>query len=349
MSLATRVGAIALKNPLIAGAGEHLQTPAGIRAALAAGAAAVVAKSINETAAGRAQLERDDYRLLAADWTAQPWTFQPPMPPYLMSRSGLIDRAIDAWAAEVAALDREAAQRDAYVIGSIVLGDIDAGIKIAREFQHAGVRIVELNIGTPYGDEANTVRTERSAERVREFVSAARRALTHAVLWVKLTSQSENVAALAAAAKEGGADATVMIGRPLAMLPDVETLRPLLDTNLGYGGGWTLPLTCYWLARSRRMLGADAPLIGTSGARDGLDIARMLLAGASAVEMCSVIMAGGFGVISHALATLEAYLARKSLDAEDLIGSAADAIQTYGEQPATGNWRKYVPPGALNG
>src|SRR5262249_32479486 len=62
--LRVAVGRIELKNPVIAGSGEYSMTPGGIRAALAAGAAAVVAKSTNESAAAKAQLDGTDYALL---------------------------------------------------------------------------------------------------------------------------------------------------------------------------------------------------------------------------------------------------------------------------------------------
>ena len=80
-----------------------------------------------------------------------------------------------------------------------------------------------------------------------------------------------------------------------------EKLGPALGTNLGYGGPWALPLACYWLARSRRLLGSSFPLVGTNGARDGHDALRMILAGASAVEFCTAVMTGGFGVLSAAV------------------------------------------------
>ncbi|UUZ62979.1 hypothetical protein LP417_24775 [Polaromonas sp. P1-6] len=254
-----------------------MQTASGIRAALAAGAAVVIAKSTNETAAARLQLEQAEYRLLDENWNVQPWTFRAPVPPFVLSRSGLIGREVDDWVAEIAALDAEAAKQNAYVAGSVILADLDAGVEIGRKFQRAGVRILEFNIGTPYGDEASVVTTERSAERVATVVRAMRQGVDRMALWVKLTGQSENVAALAHAAKQAGADAVVMIGRPLGMLPDLETMRPLINTNAAYGGRWALPLSCYWLAKTRKALGPQYPLIGTNGAQDGQDVARMLL------------------------------------------------------------------------
>jgi len=345
--LSVTVGGLRLKNPIIAAAGEHLQTVSGIRAALANHAAIAVAKSINETPAAKRQLEQADYRLLDDDWNPQAWMFQAPIPPFLLNRSGLINREIDDWADTLGMLDDEAKSLGAYVAASIVLADLDAAIDMAKRFARAGVRLLEFNIGTPYGDEAAVVTTERHAARVQTLVHAMRRAIPHMALWVKLTGQSENVAALADAARQGGADAVVLIGRALGMLPDLDTMTPTLGTNVAYGGRWALPLTCYWLARTRKTLGKDYPLIGTNGARDGLDAARMLLAGAHAVEMCSAVLAGGFGVLNATVANLGDYLARKGLDANTAIGRAADATLGFADLPPSGHWRARVPPETL--
>jgi dihydroorotate dehydrogenase len=125
-------------------------------------------------------------------------------------------------------------------------------------------------------------------------------------------------------------------------------MAPTLGTNLGYGGAWALPLTCHWLAKSRKRLGADFPLIGTNGARSGDDVTRMLLAGAGAVEMCSAVMTGGFGVLGSAIDELGAYLQRKGLSAAELRGRAADLVGTYDQIPQRPDyWRGFVPQETL--
>ena len=62
--LTTSIGAITLKNPLIAAAAEHLIDADGVRRALAAGVGAVVVKSINELQAAKDQLQRAEYMVL---------------------------------------------------------------------------------------------------------------------------------------------------------------------------------------------------------------------------------------------------------------------------------------------
>jgi dihydroorotate dehydrogenase (NAD+) catalytic subunit len=343
-----RVGAITLANPVIIGAGDHVMTAGALRAARATGAGAVVAKSINENEAAKRQLDGSDHVLLDSAWRPLPWDFDPPPDAMLFGRSGLHQMDSDAWIAEVAAQDREAAQEGRYVIGSIILAGLDAACDLARRYQAAGIRVLELNIGAPHGDEAvkGAIIQERAAHRVQEITQALRAAVT-IPLWIKLTGQSEDVAALAAAAKEGGADAVIVMGRFMALVPDVETRAPMLGTAGAIGGPWALALTCRWLAQTRKRVGKEFPLLGTNGARSGLDVARFLLAGARAVEMTSAVMAGGFGVAARAVQDFSGYLDRTGGSAEDLVGLAADRQVGYGVQPdRPGYWRDFVPPEA---
>jgi dihydroorotate dehydrogenase len=346
--LRVSVGRLPLKNPVIAGSGEHTTTSSGMRAALAAGAAAVIAKSTNETEAGRRQLDGADYVLLDSRWRLLPWDFDPPPDAQLFCRSGLLQEDFEPFLARLVALDAEARRQDAYVIPSLILADLETCAGFVERFERAGLRAVEVNIGAPHGDEAaaGAIVQEREAARVREITARVRRA-TALPLWIKLTGQSENVAALAAAARDGGADAVIIMGRFMAFVPDVETRAPVLGTPGAIGGPWALPLTCRWLALARRHLGKDFSLLATNGARSGLDVARFLLAGASAVEMTSAVMTRGFRVIDASLQELVDYLTRQNCDARSLIGEAADELQGYGEQQARpGYWRNFVPPEA---
>jgi dihydroorotate dehydrogenase (NAD+) catalytic subunit len=254
----------------------------------------------------------------------------------------------DEWVEIGARLDAEAAKTGQYVIGSIILADLDAAVEMAKKIEAAGIRVLEYNIGTPYGDEAaGVVTTERATERVTDIVRAVCDAVDIPV-WVKITGQSENVAALAQAARDGGAEAVSLMGRFLGMIPELDTQTPLLGTNLGTGGGWALPITCYWLSKSRAQLGPDAPMIGMNGARDGNDVLRMMLAGAHAVQISTAVFTNGFGVLSDAVTTVAGYLTDRDQNAADIIGRAADKVVPFGALPQRpGFWEQFAPPGAV--
>lgn len=344
-NLVTAVGRVSLKNPVIAGSAEHLVEADDVRRALRAGAGAVVVKSTNESQAARHQLQCAEYMILDDRWRPLPWTKDAPAHAFFACRSGLSPLSFEAWLEQTARLDREARAFESYAVGSLILAELEPAVRMARQVEEAGVRILELNIGTPYASQAakGAVSTELDPQRITAIVSAVRAAVT-IPLWIKITGQSERVPELAAAAFAAGGEAVVMAGRSLGLIPDVETFEPMLGTTLGVGGHWNLPLTCQWLALSRARLGADKPLVATNGAQTGLDVARMMLAGASAVEIASAVMLRGFDVLSDAVAELEAYLARKGVSAHELIGRAADRRKSFAEMPLRqDNWRRYVP------
>jgi dihydroorotate dehydrogenase (NAD+) catalytic subunit len=345
-SLTTRIGSIVLKHPVICGSGEHTMTAAGIRCALAAGAAAVVAKSINESSAAKAQLDKTDYALFDSSWARLPWNFRPPADASLFCRSGLVQSEFEPWLDQLVVLDKEAAERNAYVIPSLILADLHRCVEQAQQIEARGLRVLELNIGAPHGEEAakGAIVLERDVERIEAIVARVRAAI-RLPLWIKLTGQSENVVALADAARRGGADAVVMMGRFMGFLPDLDTGAPVLGTSAAIGGSWALPLTARWLMLTRQKLGTSFPLLATNGARNGLDVARFLLSGAAATEMSSAVFTGGYRVLAEAIEELDGYVKQSGKSVEELLGWAADRVQTYQEQNDRPQyWQEFAPP-----
>jgi dihydroorotate dehydrogenase len=343
--LSTRIGGVELKNPIIAGSAEHLTFETGIRRALQTGVGAVVVKSMNEVEAGRDQMERAEYTLLDENWDQVPWGSSAPRNATVACRSGLSPFSFDKWLDQAVRLDAEAKTMDAYVIPSLILGQLEPAVEMAKGIEAAGLRVMEFNVGTPYASQTakGNVSTELSPARLAEQVSAVTDAVSIPV-WVKTTGQSERVQALAEAAFDARASATIMAGRLLGFMPDLDTLEPLFGTSLGVGGYWNLPLTCHWLAMTRKQIGPDKPLIGINGAQSGRDVARMMLSGASAVEIASPVMIYGFDILEQAIAEFSAFLEDKGLAARDLVGRAADQHKTFMEMPRNpGNWRNYIP------
>jgi len=343
--LATTVGAFPLLNPVICGAGEPLMTEAGIRAALRAGAAGVIAKSVNEQQAAARQLSRADYTFL--DSAGVPGE-APGVS--LFNRSGLSQRDAGDWFAAIAAIDREAAREGRFVAASLVYAEPDGAIALAALALRHGLRVLELNVGAPHASEAasGVIAQETDPDRLAALVRQVRAATKGMQLWVKLSGLTSNLPALAAAARAGGADAVGMMGRFMGVVPDLESFRPVLGTSAAYGGGWALPIVCRFLALARRSAGPGLPLLGTNGVRSGDDVARMALCGASAVQLLSITMQEGFGGLTRVLEELETFLNRKQLRYADLVGRTADALETYADQPeAQDRWRAFVPPETL--
>jgi dihydroorotate dehydrogenase len=312
-----------LKNPVIAGSSEATMDASGIRGALAAGAAAVVAKSTNESEAAKAQLHAAEYVLL--DEHLRPRALGPARrSDSLFCRSGLVDEPWERWVGTLAALDEEARATDAYVVPSLIVADVDEAVRRARELESAGLRWLELNVAAPHAEEAAADAIRTGTELVAPVRSAVSIPLT-----VKVGGADP--VASTGAALAGGADAVCLTTRQQGFVPDLQTRRPLLGTYAAIGGAWSLPVTLRHVAKARQRYGPAASLIGTNGARDGDDVARFLLAGASAVQLTSVVLTDGPDALTRAIDQLSAYLDEQGASARELVGEAADSVETYEE------------------
>jgi len=341
--LEVKLGNLTLKNPVIAGSGEATISARGMRAALLAGAGAVVAKSTNEAEAAKKQLDHTDYMLFDSRWRPIEWDFNPPEDAQLFSRSGLLQERFDVWLEKLVRLDAEAKTLDSYVVGQLSLANLDECVRMAEEMQSAGLRVLEVMCGAVHGEQAvkGAISTARGPEAVRNLTAALRKKI-HLPLWIKLP-HAEDVTVLAEAAYSAGADAVSFLDRSLVMVPDLKTRSPFLGTYGAIGGPWALPLTCRWLARTRQRLGKDRLMIAQHGARDGYDVARMMLAGACAVQLTSIVMMRGTRAIKTSIEELDGYLAEQGVSAQSIIGEAADKLTAYTDQASRPyHWEKFV-------
>lgn len=316
--LSTTVAGLELKNPVIAASCEATATPEQIRACLDAGAAAVVAKSVNESPDAHANLRAAEYVLL--DETFHPRPLGPAQRgDSLFCRSGLLGTELDDWAATLATLDKEAAARDAYVVPSLIVADLERAVEAAAAFERAGLRWLELNVGAPHASEASGG-IGTGVELVRQIREAVALPLT-----VKLAAGDSPAEALAA-----GADAVCIATRAMGFVPDLDTRRPVLGTFAAVGGAWALPLTLHRVAKTH-IAYPEASIVATNGARDGFDVARLLLAGASAAALATAVLTDGPPALTRAIEELGGYCGRQGVCARELIGEAARHVQTYEE------------------
>jgi len=328
--VAMQLGSLSLKTPVVCGAGEHVADGEGLCAAVDAGAAAVVAKSANESDDARRQWDVREQLLLDVERRVVEGRSASGVS--IFNRSGLVPVPWDDWLAVLARADDYARERASYVVASIIPADPETLPTLAAEVQSAGVRWLELNLSAPHAAESRpgSVRRADTPEGAAALTAAVREAVS-IPLTVKLSGDGADVVALAKAAHAAGADHVAMIGRHMAFVPDLGTREPLLGTFGAISGDWTLPLTMRWVAKTRLAAGPGLPIVGTNGARDGGDVARLLLAGASAVQIATSVIVEGFDALVRITAELRAYLAQQGLDARDLVGQAADAATTYEE------------------
>ncbi|GAA5167615.1 hypothetical protein [Amycolatopsis dongchuanensis] len=323
------VAGLVTANPVWVGSSELTMTPAGLAACVDAGAGAVVAKSVNESEAARRQLDIADYAFVSGDRGVRP-AGEAHREDGLLNRSGLAQADLDDWLEVLAAAAGHGATRGCPVLGSITLGDPGAAARIAHAMA-AAVPAVELNIGAPHGREARAVRQLTEVDAVREAVRIVRSSVDIPLL-VKLPGQASDVVALARAARSAGADGIGLVGRYPGFLPDLDG-----GAVLGSWGAWgspaCLPMSLYWVGKTRQALGPDVPLVGTNGARTADDVLRFLAAGARAVEVVTALWIDGPGVVAELVAGVEAYLATREGGLDAFVGSALAGTRDYADIP----------------
>jgi dihydroorotate dehydrogenase (NAD+) catalytic subunit len=186
---------------------------------------------------------------------------------------------------------------------------------------HEGVAAIELNISCPNIKEGG-IQFGCSLHGTHDVVSAVRKVTTLPIM-PKLTPNVTDVASFARAAEQAGADAVSLVNTFLAMAIDVETRKPKLTNVLGGLSGPAIrPIAVRMVHECRQVV--SIPIVGMGGIASAEDVLEFMLAGANAVQIGTANFADPF-IWSRVLADLESYCARHGVSRlADLVG----AVQT---------------------
>ncbi len=153
----------------------------------------------------------------------------------------------------------------------------------------------------------------------------AAKAAVDVPVFVKLSPLGREMARAAEHAAEAGADAIVAINSfgPVMSI-DVETVRPRMGGTDGYGwlsGPALKPLAVRCVLDVARAV--DVPVIGCGGVSRGVDAIEMLMAGATAVQVCTAAILRGPKVFGRIAAEMGAWLDEHGhASVSDVVGLA---------------------------
>ena len=144
------------------------------------------------------------------------------------------------------------------------------------------VGILEVNISCPnvHAGGQNFGSDPKSAASVTKAVKAA----TSKPVFMKLSPNVTDIAEIAKACADAGADGICLINTLLGMRIDLKTKRPLLANRTGGLSGpavFPVAVRMIWDVYEAVKL----PIIGCGGVASARDVCEMMLAGASAVEV----------------------------------------------------------------
>ena len=144
------------------------------------------------------------------------------------------------------------------------------------------VAILEVNISCPnvHAGGKNFGCDPKAAAEVTKAVKAA----TSKPVFMKLTPNVTDIAEIARACEEAGADGVCLINTLLGMRIDLRTRRPIIANRTGGVSGpavFPVALRMVWDVYEA----VKIPIIGCGGVSSAEDAAEMMLAGATAVEV----------------------------------------------------------------
>jgi dihydroorotate dehydrogenase (NAD+) catalytic subunit len=196
---------------------------------------------------------------------------------------------------------------------------LDEYVELARILSDAeGVHALELNISCPNIKEGG-ITFGCSLHGTFDVVSAVKK-VTHLPVIPKLTPNVTDVASIAKAAEDAGADAVSLVNTFLAMAIDVETRRPKLSNIVGGLSGPAIrPIAVRMVYECRRAV--KIPVIGMGGIASATDALEFMIAGATAVQVGTANFVDPF-IWSKLLDGIRDYMARHRIDRlADLVGT----------------------------
>jgi dihydroorotate dehydrogenase (NAD+) catalytic subunit len=261
--LSVRIGALTLKNPLIAASGCF-------------GYGTEYSEVIDIASLGGIAVKG----LFLAEREGHPPPRIVETPAGMLNAIGLQGIGVHRFVAEKMP---ELRKHGATVFVNICGTTIQEYVELARILSDVeGVHALELNISCPNIKEGG-ITFGCSLHGTADVVSAVRRATPLPVI-PKLTPNVTDIKSIAKAAEESGADAVSLVNTFLAMAIDVESRRPRLSNIVGGLSGPAIrPIAVRMVYECRQVV--RIPIIGMGGIATAADALEFIIAGASAVQV----------------------------------------------------------------
>ncbi|MFA5863796.1 MAG: dihydroorotate dehydrogenase [Phycisphaerae bacterium] len=186
------------------------------------------------------------------------------------------------------------------------------------------IAALELNISCP-NVACGGLEFGVEPKQAEKLVSEVRKVVKKHKLIVKLTPNVTDITELARAAVAGGADILSLINTLRGMAIDVETRRPILPRGVGGLSGPAIKpvaVYCVWRVYNEVAKANGIPIIGIGGIQFWPDALELILAGATAIALGTVMYVNPNAPV-EILAGLEDYCRRHKVNRlADLIGMA---------------------------
>jgi dihydroorotate dehydrogenase (fumarate) len=305
--LSTKYMGLPLRNPLIVASCSLTNSVDGVRRCADAGAGAIVLKSLFE----------EQIRADAKDLEQHLWLYG-----HSEAFEYVSKLAMPLGPREYLKLVEEAKAKVAIpVIASLNCISPRWWADYARQIGAAGADALELNISVMPSD------PDRTSEEIEDLyldILETLKASVEIPVAVKIGSHFTSVARLADQLSKGGASALVLFNRFYQIDIDIEKIEIRSGYRFSSPDEMNLPLR--WIALLAGRL--DCDLAASTGVHDGADVIRQLLAGATAVQVCSSLYLNGVEHIGSMLEDVESWMKRHGVETAGEIRGKLSQMQS---------------------
>ncbi len=260
-----------------------------------------------------------------------------PEPRIVETRAGLLNSIGLENAGIKAFLEREIPELrslEVPVIASVAGSSIDEYVTCSKMLAvRDEIEAIELNVSCP-NIEAGGIEFGCSCDVLEQLVTSVRKSTGNKTLIVKLTPNVTDIAEIARAAINGGADVLSLINTLRGMTIDLNTYRPTLGNRIGGLSGISIhPVAVYSVYRcfTTCCKEANIPIIGIGGVSNHEEALELILAGATSVGVGTALFRNPT-IFKDITEGIQNYLTEKGVEnISSLIGkSAYQNVQSFG-------------------
>jgi dihydroorotate dehydrogenase (NAD+) catalytic subunit len=214
------------------------------------------------------------------DREGNPYPRMAETPSGMLNAVGLQNKGVDYFAQHIYPAIKDI---DTNIIVNVSGSTVDDYVACAEKLNYlAKIPAIELNISCPNVKEGGMA-FGTSCTSAAEVVRAVRMVYKNTLI-VKLSPNVTNIAEIAQAVENEGADAVSLINTLLGMAIDAERRKPVLSTITGgLSGAAIKPVALRMVWQTAKAV--KIPVIGLGGIMNAQDAVEFLLAGASAVQI----------------------------------------------------------------
>ena len=185
-------------------------------------------------------------------------------------------------------------QQNTVVIANIAGNTVEEYCQMAEKLSETDVDMIELNISCP-NVKSGGVQFGTSCESVGNITAEVRKHCKKPLV-VKLSPNVTDIASIAQSAEANGADAISMINTLTGMKIDINTRRPIIHNNTGgLSGAAVFPVAVRMVWQVANAV--NIPIIGMGGITTWEDAAEMLIAGATALQIGTVMFSDPYAPV----------------------------------------------------